>query len=227
MSNVLQTLPSRRSLAVPMLFATLEPTLKEQLIAASPTRKYADGQFIQYRGSKADGFWLIENGCVRIGQHLPDGEFRAIAVLGPGDSYGELAVFTGSRRVVDAISRGQSDVRFIAGTQFLSALEEFPKSNRALLSALSAQLQDSLDQLAGMRRGNNPARLAGLLYNLAGKDSEIAVTQEDLAELLGTTRPTANAALRNLEEAGLIERGYATIRVLQVEALALFSLRSG
>lgn len=208
-----------------MLFATLEPELKERLVSASPPRTFSDGQFIQHRGSKADGFWLIEKGSVRIGLHLPDGEFRAVAVLAPGDSYGELAVFSGSRRVVDALSRGQSEVRFIAATRFLAALEDFPKSSRALLGALSAQLQHALDQLAGMRRGSTPARLAGLLSNLAGQDSKIVITQAELAELLGTTRATANAALRALEEAGIIKRGYSTIQIFDPEALALFALR--
>ncbi|MEM6475058.1 MAG: Crp/Fnr family transcriptional regulator [Pseudomonadota bacterium] len=211
-------------MAVPMLFASLEVRLKERLIATSLARTYSDGQFIQHRGSRADGFWLIEEGSVRIGQHLPDGEFRAMAVLGPGDSYGELAVFSGRRRVVDALSRGVSAVRFIAGAPFLTALAEYPESNRAMLGALSAQLQDTLDQLAGMRRGSNPARLAGLLYNLSAEGEGIAITQEELAELLGATRATANAALRTLEQAGLIERGYGAIRIVKREALGVYAL---
>jgi CRP-like cAMP-binding protein len=209
-----------------MLFATLETELKERLIAVSPTRIYSDGQFIQQRGSKADGFWLIEQGNVRIGQYLPEGEFRAMAVLGAGDSYGELAVFSGSRRVVDALSRGQSEVRFIAANTFLTALEDYPKSNQAILGALSMQLQDTLEQLASMRRGSNPARLADMLYNLAGGSEEVATTQDELAELLGVTRATTNAALRTLEKAGYISRGYAKILIINSDALALFALRS-
>ena len=208
-----------------MLFDALEPELKEKLIAASPPRTYFDGQLIQHRGTRADGFWLIEAGNVRIGQFLADGEFRAVAVLGPGDSYGELAVFTSSPRVVDAVSRGESRVRFIPAGPFLAALANYPQSTRALLVALSAQLQDTLDQLAGMRRGTNPARLAGLLMNLAGRDGVTKVTQQELAELLGVTRATSNAALKQLEEARLIKRGYGTIQVIDREALALFALK--
>jgi len=208
-----------------MLFAALEEELKSSLRAASPVRDFSDGQFIQHRGTAADGFWLIEEGGVRIGQYLPDGEFRGMAVLGPGDSYGELALFSGRPRVVDAVSRGDSRLRFIAGPAFLAALSEYPASNRALLSALSAQLQDTLDQLAGMRRGTNPQRLAGLIANLAGTNSQTAITQQELADLLGVTRATANAALNVLEGKCLIERGYGSITVLDPKALALFSLQ--
>ena len=88
-----------------------------------------------------------------------------------------------------------------------------------MLGALSEQLQDSLDQLAGLRRGSTPARLAGLLANLVGEGGVTRITQQELAELLGVTRATANAALRTLEDAGIIERGYGAIRVSDPEGL--------
>lgn len=225
MSNSLHFDARRRSVSVPTLFAALEPDLKDRLIKASPARLYSDGQFIQHRGSRPDGFWLIETGSVRVGQHLPDGEFRAVAVLGPGDSYGELAVFSGNPRIVDALSRGDSNVRFIAAQAFLKALESDPKSSRSLLGALSAQLQNTLNQLSGMRRGSNPTRLAEMLNNLADEQGVTAMTQQELAELLGVSRATANSALRTLETAGFVERGYGHIRIVRREAMALFALQ--
>ncbi|MEM1197273.1 MAG: Crp/Fnr family transcriptional regulator [Pseudomonadota bacterium] len=225
MSNSLHLSDPRRSLTVPMLFASLEEGLRERLIAGSPARAYGDGQLIQQRGTRPDGFWLIDQGSVWIGQHSVDGEFRAAAVLGPGDSYGELAVFAGTPRVVDAVARKQARVRFIAAAAFLSALEDYPQSNRALLGALSAQLQNTLDQLAGLRRGSNSARLAGLLVNLAGPDGVARITQQELAELLGVTRPTANAALRALEDAKLIRRGYGVVEIGNSPALMAFGSR--
>ncbi len=146
-------LPQQRSLAAPMLFAALATDVQAQLRAASPPRRHTDGQIIQQRGTRADGFSLIEEGAVRVGVFLPEGEFRAVAVLGPGDSYGELAVFAGTPRVVDAVSRGDSVVRFIAARPFLEAVEGSPTSTRALLAALSAQLQDTLGLLPGCGAG--------------------------------------------------------------------------
>ena len=224
MSNSLQSRAFNRSLGTPMLFAALEPALQERLRTASPARRYADRQFLQHRGDRADGFWLIEEGTVRVGRYLPDGEFRAVALLGPGDSYGELALFAATPRVVDALSRGESRVRFIEGGLFLRLLADYPASSRALLGALSHQLQDTLTLLAGLRRGTNPGRLAGLLANMARDGQQVRVTQQELAELLGVTRATANAALRELEERGLIGRGYGSLIVRDAEALALFAL---
>lgn len=208
-----------------MLFDALEEELKARLVNQNHPRAYGDGQIIHHRGEKADGFWLIDEGAVRIGQFLPDGEFRAMAVLGRGDSWGELAMFTQRPRVVDAVSRGEARVRFIPAGAFLPALAEYPGSSHALLSALSAQLQDTIDELTGMRRGTNPSRLAGILVNLAGPDDAVAISQQELAELLGVTRATANTALRTLEEGGFIRRGYRKIVIAERERLALFALQ--
>lgn len=210
-----------------MLFSALDPALQAHLVRTSRERSFADGQFIQQRGDPADGFWLIEEGTVRVGQFLPDGEFRAVALLGAGDSYGELAVFSGKPRIVDAISRGESRVRLIAARPFLEILGNYPESTRALLGALSEQLQDTLSILAGLRHGTNPARLSGLLSTMAGEKegaAHVTITQQELADLLGVTRATANAALKALQRLGLVERGYGAIRIPDRNRLARFAL---
>lgn len=209
-----------------MLFEVLDPALQAHLIRAGRVREFSSGQIIQQRGQPADGFWLIEQGAVLVGQFLPDGEFRAVALLGPGDSYGELAVFSGRPRIVDAVSRGESTVRFIAARPFLDALGNYPGSSRKLLSALSEQLQDTLAQIAGLRRGTNPERLAGILAHMADTSSDgsrVRVTQQELADLLGVTRATANAALRELEKRKLVKRGYGTIEIPDIPTLTLFA----
>ncbi len=210
-----------------MLFGALEPELQAILRGRYPARVFADGQMIQFRGDEADGFWLIEEGVVRVGQFLADGDFRAVAVLGPGDSYGELALFAARPRVVDAISRGQSRLRFIPGGPFLEALDAHPASNRALLGALSHQIQELLTLVTGLRQGNNPARMAGLIANMAREGSgtnALAITQQELAELMGITRATANATLRELERLGLVRRGYGKLHVPDQQAIARFAL---
>lgn len=221
MSKTLHFSVTPQSNPLPMLFGSLEEELRARLIAESPARAYGDGQFIQHRGSAPDGFWLIEEGHARLGQFFPDGEFRAVAVLGPGDSFGELAVLNNSPRVVDALARGESRIRFIAAARFLALLAQYPASSRALLAALSAQLQDSVDQLTAMRRGNNMARLASALSRMADEEGIARGTQQELAELLGVTRATVNGALRKLEKAGLVSLGYGNVRVVKRDALMM------
>ncbi len=101
------------------------------------------------------------------------------------------------------------------------------RAMRRLIGGLSAQLQELLDVVAGIRRGTAAARVAGMLGNLAGGATEpvtLSITQQELAELLGLTRATVNAALRSMEASGLIERGYGTITVNEPTAIRLVEL---
>jgi CRP/FNR family transcriptional regulator len=226
MSDLLHSSSSLRAVVSPMLYASLEPALRGEIEARTHVRSFGDGQIIQQRGEDPDGFWLIEEGMVVAGQFLAEGTFRAVAVLGPGDSYGELAMFSQRPRVVDAVSRGASTVRFIPAGLFLERLARHPASGHALLGALAVQVQDLINLVVELRRGNASARLALLLANMAegiAAEDSLPITQQELAELLGVTRPTANAALRELEEAGLVARGYGRLRVLDRDALVRFA----
>lgn len=103
----------------------------------------------------------------------------------------------------------------IRSAAFERALAADPAAMRAVLGAMSAQLQETLDLLAGFRRGSTAARAASLIANLTGGEARsVSVTQQEIADLLGVTRATANAALGELEAAGLIRRGYGTVRAL-------------
>lgn len=210
-----------------MMFSTLPETLQEELRASAPERSFAAGQIIQQRGDKATGFWLISSGSVAVGQYLREGEFRAVAVLGPGDSWGELAMFADRPRVVDAVARSACNLRFIGESAFDRALEKDPKAMRALLGAISVQLQEMLDVTTGIRSGSARSRVAGMLATLANGTelpARIKLSQSELGELLGLSRMTVNSALKSYADSGLIRRSYGAIEVLDREGLELAAL---
>ena len=225
MSDILHS--SERSLVAPMLFSALSAELRAQLSSSAPAKQYSEDQIIQQRGETAHGFYLIASGSVSIGHFLSNGQFRAVALLGPGDSWGELAMFANRPRVVDAIARGACEVRFVRRADFEAAIADRAEEMRMLLGAMSVQFQDMLDVMAEIRRGTAHARVAGLLDALAGASplpAKVRLTQQELGELLGLTRVTINAALKELEAAGAIARRYGQIEVLDKAALDLASL---
>lgn len=210
-----------------MLFATLPAMHQDELLREAVLRRFAEGTIIQQRGEEASGFWLIERGSVAIGQFLVHGEFRAAAVLGAGDSWGELAMFAGRPRVVDAMARSKCEVAFIRASRFEALLAREPHLMRSLLGTLSAQLQEVLDLLGGIRQGTARPRIAGMLSNMAsGREPPVIVTmtQQELGELLGLTRATVNAGLRDLERTGCISRRYGRILVERPEQLRSLAL---
>lgn len=217
-----------RSMVAPTLFGGLAAHLREQLRKSAPRRNFSDGAIIQQRGDTSTGFWLIETGRVTVGQFLPDGYFRALAVLGPGDSYGELALFSGLRRVVDAVARGPAGLRWIDGVRFEAVLANDPASMRRMLGALAEELQEMLEIVAGLRRGSASRRISALLLNLAGSDTRrarISIGQNEIAELAGVTRATVNKVLRDLERDGILARGYGLVEILDPAALRLAASR--
>ncbi|MGQ7830068.1 Crp/Fnr family transcriptional regulator [Altererythrobacter sp. Z27] len=225
MSNILHF--AERSLATPLLFSTLGAQVQDELRRSASRHRFAEGGIIQQRGDEARGFWLIERGSVAVGQFLPDGEFRATAVLGVGDSWGEIAMFAHRPRVVDAVARTPSELAFIRADHFERLLARDPAEMRSLLGALSAHLQDMVDLVTGIRQGSAQRRIAGLLANFARTTPApvaVAITQQELGELLGLSRATVNSALRELEAAGCVSRSYGRIVIDQPDRLTMLSL---
>ena len=226
MSNNLQSgIFSGRSILAPTLFGVLAKELRESLLADAPLRRFDNGQLVQQHGDEADGFWVIEEGVVLVGQFLAQGEFRAVARLVAGDSYGELAVLAGNRRVVDAIASGPAAMRWIDAGRYRKALECDPQSLASLSRALAVQLQEMIGATATARSGSVAQRLAGLLLNLRGAgsgDEAIRASQQQLADLMGLTRVTVNKGLAELENAGLIRRDYGRIEILDAAGLGQF-----
>lgn len=210
-----------------MLLSVLPGPLQVELEQGAPIRLFEQGQLIQQRGEEPNGFWLIVSGSVSVGRFLADGEFRGVALLGAGDSWGELALFAGRPRVVDAVARSNCALRHIAGPRFEAALRADPAALRFLLGALSQQLQETLDVVAGIRRGSAKARVAAMLATLSGRGDgsvRVAISQQELGELLGLTRASVNAALREFEERAIVRRSYRAIEIIDPDLLALEAL---
>jgi CRP/FNR family transcriptional regulator, cyclic AMP receptor protein len=224
MSDILQLTGERagsRSVLAPSLFAALPETSRAALIAAGRTRRFADGQLVQQRGEDSGGFWLVESGQVSLGQFGADGAFNAVALLGPGDSFGELALLAGRRRVVDAVASGKAELRVIPAAALQRLLVQ-PADAAALIGALAGQFHEALDLLIAFRRSDGAARLARTLAALAQDQPlpvRLRIGQQALADLVGTSRMTVSAALARLERQGLVRRGYGWIEVLDTAGL--------
>ena len=226
MSNSIQLSDfSGRSILAPTLFGVLDANVQARLLAQAPLRRFEDGQLVQQHGQFADGFWVIETGRVLVGQFLEEGEFRAVARLVAGDSYGELAVLANTPKVVDAIASGSATMRWIPASAYHAALAEDPANLARLAQSLALQLQEMIGATVHAGRGSVAHRLAALLINLQGTAAHQAInaSQQQLGDLLGLTRATINKGLAELERAGTIERGYGKIVVRDREALRRFS----
>lgn len=200
-----------RSVGAPTLFDSLPGAIQKELRRGAIRKTFTDGQLIWNRGDIAEGFWIIEKGQAKIGHHAVSGEMQALFILGPGDSFGELACLGEFPRVVDAEAVGVVEMLWISDTVLAATIANSPKVSSAFIKALSQQLQEALDRLIVFRNMPAPKRLAQNLLALAeGKHPpvKLGIRQQELAELVGVSRMTIASALAQLEELGLVTRHY-------------------
>jgi len=215
-----------RPLHAPTLFAELPEDVRRRLRAGAPRRRFSDGELVQQRGDEGAGFWLIERGQVRLGQFSHAGTFSAVSQLGPGDSFGELALLARRPRIVDGFAVGEAELLWIDGSAYEAALAGDPETIRRLLSVMSIELQEFIDLVAVLQRGDAGARIAHFLANLARDRAlpcRVRMSQQDLAEMVGATRMTVGTVLAKLETQGAIRRGYREIEIRDANRLRTLS----
>lgn len=175
---------------------------------------YAAGQVIQQQGDRGGGFWMIESGRVALCRFGAAGGVTVFGVMGAGDLFGELAHFAGTSRQVDAVAEEPAVLVRVSAAQVDRMLAQEPDFARALLTSLAHQLRLALEQIDRDRSLTAEARIARLLLDLVARDgSQLAVTQQSLADRAGVSRVTAGQVLARLEQVGAIRRGYRKIVV--------------
>lgn len=147
---------------------------------------------------------------------------HVLFILGPGDSFGELACLGKFNRVLDAEALGATEMTWVSDKTFSDVIGQSPESSREMLKILAQQLQEALDNLLVFRNMPAPKRLAQRLLAFAGDREppvKLGIKQQELAELIGVSRMTIAAALAELESNGLVTRHYGHIVVEDPAAL--------
>ena len=194
---------------------------RRRLVARLRRRAYRRDEVIFHQGDPADTLHLIAAGHVSVRVTLPGGEFVVVVIFGPGDAFGELALVGGPRpRGATVIALEPCETLSLGRDQFERLRASYPGVDRFLVELLSARVQrlngQLLEALYVPAERRVLRRLLDLcqLYGGDGQHVIIPVTQEMLASLAGTTRPTANQVLGRLSASQLVEVSRGQIAVL-------------
>jgi CRP/FNR family transcriptional regulator, cyclic AMP receptor protein len=232
MSTILHSEAKRentgRTIRAQGFFAGLPDAIQKQLTNSARVKKFSDRQIIQHRGDDSQGFWIISKGQVKLGQYNDDGDMRVLVILGANDSFGELACLGGYPRVLDAESVGKSELLWITESKFSETIIASPSLNREVLGALSRQLQEALDYIAVHRKMPAGTRLVRTLLILCeGRKAPITlgIRQQEMAELVGVSRVSIAKTLAELENDGLVQRGYGELIVNDAAALKAWMIK--
>jgi CRP/FNR family transcriptional regulator, cyclic AMP receptor protein len=209
------------------LFAPLTPEEQRRVIGQTHRRRFKRGEVIFHEGDPGDSMHLIAKGHVAVRRSTPLGEVATLLVLGPGDFFGELVLVSpDSGRNATAVALDAAETLSLHRTQMDELRRDNPTIDRFLLDAMAKEIRRMSTLLSEALYVSVEKRVYRRLLEVArtygtnGPAQVVPLTQEDLAGLAGTTRPSANKALRSIEDAGIISMSRGEIRVLDHEGLA-------
>lgn len=210
------------------VFETLAAADLARIATLVVPRSYAPAQVIFREGDNSDTCYVLREGHVRVTRAHADGRSITLANFGPGDIFGELAMFDDEKRsaTVEAID----DVRAVAilGPDMRRLMREHADLSYKLVVALGRRLRQANERLARQSFQTVQSRVATVLIQLveqarsegAGEhDVLVTTTQADVARLAGSSRESASRFLAVLERAGVVTQGRGRITVHDPVAL--------
>ena len=208
------------------VLASLPPHEQRKLVAGLRRRSYHRDEVIFHQGDPADTLHLIATGHVSVRVTLPGGEFVVVAIHGPGDVFGEIAlVGSPHARAGTVVALERCETLSLGRDEFDRLRASYPGVDRFLVELLAARVERLnnylLEALYVPAEKRVLRRLLRLCELYRGDDQRIVipVTQEMLANLAGTTRPTANQVLRRLVANDIVSISRSQIVVLDRQSL--------
>ena len=208
------------------LFAELDDGSAEALEQAMGTLRLSKGEILFREGETEDRLYVVVAGKIKLGRSGSAGRENLLAVLGPGQMFGELSVFDPGPRSTTATAVTAVEVRTLEHDELMRWIEGHPEVARSLLGQLAARLRRANDVVADLVFSDVPGRVAKQLLELARrfgdrKDDGVHVhhdlTQEELAQLVGASRETVNKALADFAARGWIRLEPRSVTLLDVE----------
>jgi CRP-like cAMP-binding protein len=209
------------------LLAALNEDDRRSVLARMSRRGFRRHDTLFHEGDPGDSLHLIEKGRVAIRMATRDGDVATLAVLGRGDSFGEQALIGPlAARTASAVALEAVETRVLHRNDFAELRRAHPSVERLLVDLLaeqvrrlSAQLIDALYLPVEQRVVRRLADVAALYATDDGLTVEVPLRQEDLASLAGTTRPTTNRVLQQLQDDELVSLQRGRLVVLDLDAL--------
>jgi CRP/FNR family transcriptional regulator, cyclic AMP receptor protein len=208
------------------VLASLPLQERRELVARLRRRSYHRDEVIFHQGDPADTLHLIAAGHVSVRATLPGGEFVVLAIFGPGEAFGEIALVGSPRaRVGTVVALERCETLSLGRDDFHRLRTSYPGIDRFLVELLAARVEKLnnwlLEALYVPAEKRVLRRLLHLCELYTGDDQRIVipVTQEMLASLAGTTRPTANQVLQRLVASDIVAISRSQIVVLDRQSL--------
>lgn len=191
----------------------LAPDELDALRALGRSRAYARGEYVFRAADPGKYVFFLEKGRIKIAQLSPLGREVILWFCFPGEIFGLAEVARGGGRVVNAQAVEPSQVLAVPQDDYRAYLEKHPGAALLSMQVLSSRLRILGEMLVNLVADDVNTRIAKLILRLSarfgtrvGKDIVLAMplTQQEMADMVGTTRQTVSTVLGQLKRQGVL-----------------------
>ena len=212
------------------LFAELSSDDLKRIGDVAIPRTFPKGVRVFHEGDHSDACYIVRSGDLRVTREHSDGRAIALATLGPGDIFGELAMLDGGSRSASVETLSDAVLLALPASDVRRVIAAHGDIAAKLIVAITRRLRETNERVARQSFQTVPSRVAGVLNQLIAEEAipeerrgiTVRMTQADLAQLAGTSRESVSRFLATLERAGVVAVGRGRVTVLEPRRLRAY-----
>jgi len=200
-------------LLVNPLYAAMPAQTRAAIEARGHVRRLVAGEQLFSKGDPSDGAYALLSGQVEYSTLSPSGRHSIVNIVELGKWLGDISTIDGAGRTMDCWALTDATLMHLAARDFLTLVEAHSAFARMLILIQGQRVREALSWIEALTKLGAEGRLAERLLIFArsrghevedGIRLELQLTQEVIAELIGTTRQRVNQVLNQWQNDGLI-----------------------
>jgi CRP/FNR family cyclic AMP-dependent transcriptional regulator len=213
------------------LFGTADDAAIDSVVGVLRVRRFRRGETVFHQGDPGDALFVVDRGSVKVVLPSDEGAEPAIvAILGPGEFFGELAILDGAPHSATIVAVEPTETLVLHRDAFLGLIDSDAGLRRALLASLAAEIRRLTGHVEDLHFLDLPGRLASRILRLAestgtaADDGTVVIgwpyTQSELAGMIGGSRQSVNRLLADLADQELVRIERDQLVVVDARRLA-------
>jgi CRP-like cAMP-binding protein len=219
----------RRALAAIPLFAELDEPARRELARCARLTQVEAGEVVIERGEPAQALFAIQRGKLKVVAPRPGGRDATLHILGPGDVFGEVALFQEKGRTARVTALETASLLVLDRRDFMQLVQRSGELATRVLTLMARRLHDTIAHFDEATSLEVPQRLARKLLSLSqlfgAKEADgrvslmLSLSQSELAELVDTSRQSVNRLLSRWRDQGMLRMEDGRVVLLDLAGL--------
>jgi CRP/FNR family cyclic AMP-dependent transcriptional regulator len=207
-------------------FASLPAFLSDKLLEKGKLKVLNDQQILHQKNDSADGFYCVVSGRIRISNFTVEGKELVLTWIQPGNWFGEISLIDGQPRTHDAHSEDTTTLFKVPKSEFEQLFKEHHEWSQHIMGLLCQRVRATfglIDETGCLSLKGQLCKRLSLMYQgteeQRSDSMQITISQDELAQLIHSSRQTVNKILQSLQADNLITLRYGKIIILNKMAL--------